>query len=77
MVSTIQLVLYWCLELIRMASAAVQTPMRDRRWRTAATKPAKDDSKGIWSSMLDSVATGKKLAEKTLVVLGTNAAGHG
>ena len=29
-----------------------------------------DSEKGMWSSMLDSVASGKKLPEKTLVVLG-------
>ena len=29
-----------------------------------------DSDKGMWSSMLDSVASGKKLPEKNLVVLG-------
>lgn len=29
-----------------------------------------DNEKGMWSSMLDSVASGKKLPEKNLVVLG-------
>ena len=29
-----------------------------------------DSEKGMWSSMLDSVASGKKLPEKNLVVLG-------
>ena len=29
-----------------------------------------DHEKGMWSSMLDSVASGKKLPEKNLVVLG-------
>lgn len=29
-----------------------------------------DSEKGMWSSMLNSVASGKKLPEKNLVVLG-------
>lgn len=29
-----------------------------------------DSEKGMWSSMLDSVASGKKLPEKNLIVLG-------
>ena len=29
-----------------------------------------DNEKGMWSSMLDSVASGKKLPERNLVVLG-------
>ena len=29
-----------------------------------------DNEKGMWSSMLDSVASGKKLPEKNLIVLG-------
>lgn len=29
-----------------------------------------DSEKGMWSSMLDNVASGKKLPEKNLVVLG-------
>ena len=29
-----------------------------------------DNEKGMWSSMLDSVASGKKLPEKNLLVLG-------
>ena len=31
----------------------------------------KDDKKDMWSSMLDSVASGKKLPEKNMLVLGT------
>ena len=31
-----------------------------------------DSEKGMWSSMLDSVASGKKLPEKNLVVLGSS-----
>ena len=31
-----------------------------------------DSEKGMWSSMLDSVGSGKKLPEKNLVVLGTS-----
>ena len=32
----------------------------------------KDESeKGLWSSMLDSVATGRKMPEKNLIVLGS------
>ena len=33
----------------------------------------RDSEKGMWSSMLDSVASGKKLPEKNLVVLGWSA----
>lgn len=32
----------------------------------------KDDKKDMWSSMLDSVASGKRLPEKNLLVLGTH-----
>lgn len=53
-----------------MASAAVFNPTRDRRRTNMPAQRSDDLSKGIWSSMLDSVATGKKLAEKNLVVLG-------
>ena len=33
-------------------------------------RSAGDNEKGMWSSMLDSVASGKKLPEKNLIVLG-------
>ena len=36
----------------------------------SAAKGSEDDTKGIWSSLLDSVATGKRLAEKNLLILG-------
>lgn len=32
---------------------------------------SKDGNKNIWSSMLDSVASGKRLPEKNMIVLGT------
>ena len=38
--------------------------------KNEASSIAEDNEKGMWSSMLDSVANGKKLPEKNLVVLG-------
>lgn len=34
-------------------------------------RPRSEEKKDMWSSMLDSVATGKKLPEKNILVLGT------
>ena len=34
------------------------------------SRSAGDSEKGMWSSMLDSVASGKKLPEKNMIVLG-------
>ena len=38
--------------------------------RNETSKSSGDSEKGMWSSMLDSVASGKKLPEKNLLVLG-------
>lgn len=38
--------------------------------RNDTSKSSGDSEKGMWSSMLDSVASGKKLPEKNLLVLG-------
>ena len=41
----------------------------DKR-RNGVPQSSGNSEKGMWSSMLDSVASGKKLPEKNLVVLG-------
>ena len=38
--------------------------------KTDKSHSGEDSEKGMWSSMLDSVASGKKLPEKNVVVLG-------
>ena len=40
-------------------------------YATGAKKANNAPKKQIWSSLLDSVSTGKKVAEKQLIVLGT------
>lgn len=50
-------------------AAVASRPINNRR-ATRAPKNAAEDVKSVWSQMLDSVATGKRLSEKTLLVLG-------
>ncbi len=45
-------------------------PVPTERSRNDKSHSGGDSEKGMWSSMLDSVASGKKLPEKNLVVLG-------
>ena len=45
-------------------------PIYTDRRRNGAPQSSGNSEKGMWSSMLDSVASGKKLPEKNLVVLG-------
>lgn len=55
-----------------MASAAVSNPPRPGRRGTGQGAGPEDGNKGIWSSMLDSVGSGKRLAEKNLLILGVS-----
>ena len=45
-------------------------PVTSNKSRNDGSQSSGDSEKGMWSSMLDSVASGKKLPEKNLVVLG-------
>ena len=45
-------------------------PIYTDKRRNGAPQSSGNSEKGMWSSMLDSVASGKKLPEKNLVVLG-------
>lgn len=45
-------------------------PVPLNKSRNDTSKSSGDSEKGMWSSMLDSVASGKKLPEKNLLVLG-------
>ena len=45
-------------------------PVPMARARNEKSQSGGDSEKGMWSSMLDSVASGKKLPEKNLVVVG-------
>lgn len=45
-------------------------PVLVERIKIDKSHSGEDSEKGMWSSMLDSVASGKKLPEKNLVVLG-------
>ncbi|KAI9726952.1 MAG: hypothetical protein M1828_000300 [Chrysothrix sp. TS-e1954] len=53
-------------------ASAVRRSLPNRPHNSARSKPRdpEDASKGIWSALLDSVATGKRLTEKNVVVLG-------
>lgn len=49
------------------------SPNRGSKVLGANSRPtSKDGKKNIWSSLLDSVANGKRLPEKNLLVLGTS-----
>lgn len=45
-------------------------PVPTNKGRNDRPQSSGESEKGMWSSMLDSVASGKKLPEKNLVVLG-------
>lgn len=45
-------------------------PVPTNKSRNERPQSSGETEKGLWSSMLDSVASGKKLPEKSLVVLG-------
>lgn len=45
-------------------------PVSTNKSRNDRSQSSGDSEKAMWSSMLDSVASGKKLPEKHLVVLG-------
>lgn len=45
-------------------------PVATNKSRNNGSQSIGDSEKGMWSSMLDSVASGKKLPEKNLLVLG-------
>ena len=45
-------------------------PVPVEKRKNDASYSGGDSEKGMWSSMLDSVASGKKLPEKNLIVLG-------
>lgn len=46
---------------------------RHHQKTSSNVKGANENSTGVWSSLLDSVATGKRLAEKNLLILGKHA----
>ena len=48
----------------------IRGPVPTERSKNEKSHSGEDSEKGMWSSMLDSVASGKKLPEKNLVVLG-------
>ena len=48
----------------------IRGPIYTDKRRNGAPQSSVNSEKGMWSSMLDSVASGKKLPEKNLVVLG-------
>lgn len=50
-----------------MSSTRTQTTSRTPKARLKSTE---DGSKGIWSQLLDSVGSGKRLAEKNVIILG-------
>ena len=55
-------------EVARYATNAMQTSSMDEP--SSRPKSSEESKKGIWSSMLDNVASGKRLPEKSILVLG-------
>lgn len=51
-------------------------PVPTTKSKNDRSQSSGDSEKGMWSSMLDSVASGKKLPEKNLLVLGWSRDGH-
>ena len=47
-----------------------RNPVLTNKTKNDKSHSGGDSEKGMWSSMLDSVASGKKLPEKNVIVLG-------
>ena len=54
-----------------VASAGLPSLSKTDRTSHTHVKRSEDGKEGLWSSLLDSVASGKKLAEKNMVILGS------
>jgi dynein light intermediate chain 1 len=55
-------------EVTRYTTNTMQTSTMDEP--STRSKSSEESKKGIWSSMLDNVASGKRLPEKSILVLG-------
>ena len=61
---------FWKLYNIAMSRQSNFRGPIPANWNSNERPQSKAEEKGMWSSMLDSVASGKKLPEKNIIVLG-------
>ena len=58
------------IRIVDNMAAVAARPSNNRRTTRGPKRAVEDERKSIWSEMLESVGRGKRLEEKTLLVLG-------